>query len=52
MTKLKLRVWILLLTGVFSILLSLDEKEKSIKIVKKADDLIEELKLKLEEYNE
>ena len=52
MTKLKLRVWIMLLIGVFSTVWSLDKTGKSEKIVKEADDLVEELKLKLEEYND
>ena len=51
MTKLKLKVWILLLKGVFGIIRSVNPTEKGIKQIEEANKLIDELELKLEEYN-
>jgi hypothetical protein len=50
MTKLKLKVWILLLQGVFGIIKSLNPTIEGQKNIEEADKLIGELKAKLEEY--
>jgi hypothetical protein len=50
MTKLKLKVWILLLQGVFGIIKSLNPTIEGQKNIEEANKLIGELKAKLEEY--
>ena len=50
MTKLKLKVWILLLQGVFGIIKSLNPTIEGQKNIEEAGKLIGELKAKLEEY--
>lgn len=52
MTKLKLKVWILLLQGVFGIIKSLNPTVGGQKNIEEADKLIGELKAKLGEYND
>jgi len=52
MTKLKLKVWILLLQGVFGIIKSLNPTVEGQKNIEEANKLIGELKAKLGEYND